>query len=52
MHRRSTLTTATLAPLWLLFLALFVCVALQAKSYDVAVGVANEPPAQSSAEAR
>lgn len=49
MHRRSTLTVAALAPLWLLFLVLFACVSLQAKNYDVAVGVSDHQPADSSA---
>lgn len=52
MHRRSTITTAALAPMWLLFLALFVCVALQAKTFDVAVGVADERPAASETASR
>lgn len=50
MHRRSTLTMATLAPWWLLFLALFVCISLQAKSYDVAVQVSDDRPAASQTE--
>lgn len=45
MHRRSTITMAALAPMWLLFIALFACVSLQAKNFDVAVGVAEHRPA-------
>lgn len=46
MHRRSTLSMASLAPWWLLFVAVFAFVVVQAKSsYDVAVRVADNPPA-------
>lgn len=44
MHRRSTFTMAALAPMWLLFIGLFVGVAVEAKTFDVAVGVATEQP--------
>lgn len=52
MHRRSPITMTALAPLWLLFLALFVGVAIEAKTFDVAVGVATERPAHSGSAAR
>ncbi len=49
MHRRSTITMAALAPMWLLFLALFVGVSIEAKTFDVAVGVADRQPAPTAA---
>lgn len=47
MHRRTTISLGALAPWWLLFLALFLCVSLQAKSFDVAVQVSDDRPATS-----
>lgn len=41
-HRRDALTLATLAPWWLLFVSLLLCVALHQKSFDVSVGVVSD----------
>lgn len=51
MHRRSTITMAALAPMWLLFLVLFTGVAIEAKTFDVAVGLTDRP-AQASTSSR
>lgn len=41
-HRRASLSLGALTPWWLLFVALFLCVALHQKSFDVSVGVVSE----------
>lgn len=47
MHRRSTITMAAIAPWWLLFVVLFACLAVHAKTYDVAVQVDHDRPVSS-----
>jgi hypothetical protein len=41
-HRRAAPTLAGLAPWWLLFVALLLCVGLHQKSFDVSVGVVSD----------
>jgi hypothetical protein len=41
------MTLGAIAPWWLLFFLLFLCVAVQPRSYDVSVDIVSEPAGSS-----